>query len=101
MHEESGLNNLYTLTGLLLTWPYQIFTELEESDKFDLEDEIFVAQYTHYFEMCPSLAEIFKLSGTYIMWADNLNEVEIQEIQDYILENHEIKIRLTRRYRKE
>jgi len=69
--------------------------ELEEPDQYELDSENLQKQYAHYFEMCTPLTQIFQLSGEYIIWADNLTQKEIKEIQQYILDKHKTHVTTT------
>lgn len=101
--KELGFETFEKLNGRILHWqkaiknPDKAFpNEAFHNDRLILSD-LFNKEYKDFFRYCPELQEIFTLHEGKITYNENLTEEEIEEVKQYINENHRIQIRLRKR----
>jgi hypothetical protein len=57
-----------------------------------LLDEIRIKRFRQFFKYVPQMAILFELKGLEVHYQKNLTAEEIKEIQQYVHENHKIRI---------
>lgn len=99
--EAIEFTDLSNLIGWLLHWQKDIKNQRIDNEFFFNKhiqlDDVLKNRFKALFENCKALSRIFQLNDGKILYSPELSSKQKQEIQDFVDENHELRVVKIRR----